>query len=1611
MKAHISRSPKSSPAPGQSKVKPPNLTLSGKIERPEEKVDIQRYQGINSLVMPTSFPTEPPPSLPENPLIQAKDTSPVPGEGFNLLPAEQRLTPVQPKPINQETIPEAEKRLQRNSSLSREERQGFQERLRSSILARHEQEMGGGVNNFSNSFQQPSLGPNLVQQQKEESSQNQDQPEVQGEPQAKSITQFPQKENKSPEQVNKVSGENPKSQAIQQTQENQTTSLPSIGNKTDTKAKLQEEQDELKAKKIGSKASQKTDLSQLPKPQNQEQPTEVKQPQTQQEKVTKQKPVEENTQGSVTPQAVSTSPQSSAGSSVNIPQGGGGAVAEVDEVAEVQAMEQRLAEVAPEEEQGNGQLSPAEKEVALTSLAADPAPAIPVSGGGGSGAAIEEKTTPEAPDVSQAEPKAALGQIAALPPAKLMTALGGLGAAVGKTVREQRAELAANPPEMETPSGKEKPAATKEVAKGEKPKPVEKKPEAQEIPTPQPEPLPPEKTPPKVTAAPPKVQGNEEGKLSESDAANIKASIGHLPTHDSGAKVMNPGPAPNLKLEGNADPQQAQEQKAELAKSAAEAKAKGQQDIAQPRGEQEIYSNLPQETLKAEIGGGGATAAGAMAPLPALGEGGGEAVSLIAQQEKGGEIQAAVVNAQGEMALKQQEHKTKVAEEKAQNQQQIEQLKQENFAQQEAERSKTQGEVQKLRGEWSQEQEKLVSQSQVDADQAIGEGMEKVNQEKAQAEEKANQEIQKGEEKAEQERQKGEQSAAKEKEKGEEKSGGIFGWLADKAKSFFDGIKQAVQKAFEVARAAMRAAIEGAKKLATAAIELGRKAIVGIIKGIGAALIAIGDKLLAAFPEVRDRFRKAIEDKVQQAEAAVNKLAEGLKTGIKAALDLLVKGLDAALGLLEKGMLAVVDGLGTMVSGALKFAEGAMQAFGAFAVLVKDVAANPMQWLSNLGAGASDGIRNHFWGAFKEQTQTWFNQKLEGILGLGGAIWGLLTKGGINIAQVGKMAWNAAKQALPSILIGILIEKLVSMIVPAAGAILTIIQGLQAAWGTVGSILQAFNRFIAFLKAVKGGNSGPQFGSMLAAGGVVLLDFVASFLLIKLGKVLKKLAGKLKGIAKGLAKKFKGKKGKKNKDNKDKKNNKGGNKKLRPIAQQAAQKGWKKAKKLTKKQVQPESLVKSQLSQTPVKKSGASVKTTLLTQGSTWMVESVATKQGKTAKANAGKGWVAKDTGGKNYYAGINNSSLHKKILKETATKLNQTNKGNTKDGNGDLQSAYNQKVNLAKQLEQKGQQKIDKRIKGIKFSVELEAYEGVKTDKKIATKMTISPNVEELETNIILDDRDNNFNDLAQAIQRSTGLRKTYKVVDEIDRLVDAIVKRVNANRSSPDKKIVTTLQMVDDTVIGGTSHKFMFKMKKHTGKPAFLIVERLSGNTDCASCEVNSGQSAPHNVVTAAHAKNAIDEALIRLLGTTNFTASVGSKLHTHMRGIAESTSKGAALPTKGEYQKQCSVCEGSAPGDTDGKYLAAQSLQQRAGGATAPGGATALSRGMDEQFQTTTPTARRDITHKRIENLISKLEREVQLATHTSGTPIDVLRTDPVKRNEFLTLLRRLLRKKVK
>ncbi|MGP3982001.1 eCIS core domain-containing protein [Streptomyces sp. KR80] len=744
-------------------------------------------------------------------------------------------------------------------------------------------------------------------------------------------------------------------------------------------------------------------------------------------------------------------------------------------------------------------------------------------GGGGGEAAPEEKQQ-DPPDVSGQDPKAAVQTVSKLAPDQAAAAMPGVNAATDKKIGEEQQRLDANPPKRERPSGAPRtqsappeaaapaPQVTGKVEKlgpeneGEKQRAKgSEKAEGQK--------------PTDNTPSPPLPVAKE---LSADEAENVEAAADAVPTVDPELRNKTVGPAPKIKLEGASDPKRTDDQAKALKEKQSEIQKTGREDVAKPMGEDQIFPDAPQEQLvgkatgRAGGKGGGEIKAGS-APKPGVG--------AVAKQERGSEIQGAAGQAQGDLVAKEKEHKQGEQQAKQEKQSEIDREVAQNAEKQTTERGRAAQEAQRERENWRSEQDKKIE----DADKKSEKEHTAKNKEIVKARDDKDKEVgdrkDKDNQQIDTERENAEKEAEKKKEE-KKPSGGFFGWLADKVKGFFSALLEAVTKVFEAARAAVNGIIDKFKEFANKAIDFVRDLAIKAINVLADALIAIGDVLLAAFPELRDKFRKAIEGLRDKAIAAVNKLADGLKKAVNALLDALAAGLNKLLDVLEAGIKAVIKIYQAVILGAIKFAQAAIEALGKFAALVADIAPDPGGWLKKAGSAAKTGITDHLWGAIKTGVKRWFDAKVEGILGLGKAVINALVKGCVSIKQIGKMAWDAIIASLPMMIASIVIEKVVSMIVPAAGAILTIVQGLMAAWQSLSSILSAFSKFWAYLKAVKAGPAACLFAEAVAAGIVALLDFIANFLMIRLSAATKGVGKRLKAMAqkimKGLKKTGKG---------------------------------------------------------------------------------------------------------------------------------------------------------------------------------------------------------------------------------------------------------------------------------------------------------------------------------------------------------------------------------------------------------------------------------------------------------------------------------------------------------
>ena len=326
-----------------------------------------------------------------------------------------------------------------------------------------------------------------------------------------------------------------------------------------------------------------------------------------------------------------------------------------------------------------------------------------------------EGTVGAIPDISAVDPATGLAQVGNLPPARLLSSLGLVSTAAERQATDEHERLAANAPERPrhpgAPATVEFPASARlAVANG-----------------------------PAPASLPPMPEGRDVQVRFQSDAL------------------------PHLPLEGSADPALVRQQRSSVLGGIEREKARGQQEAGRPLGEDELFPTTPAETLRGAVGemprGAGQAAA---QPKPAADE---ETASIIAQQEKGPEIQSAVGTGLASLAGQRQEYAQRTAGERARADIEMSQLEQANSQEQAGERAAAKLEVAGLRGQWTTAQQDLAAGAQREADAKTSETVATVAQERGAAEDQATAHYEQGQQEAQKARHEAETQAASERKK------------------------------------------------------------------------------------------------------------------------------------------------------------------------------------------------------------------------------------------------------------------------------------------------------------------------------------------------------------------------------------------------------------------------------------------------------------------------------------------------------------------------------------------------------------------------------------------------------------------------------------------------------------------------------------------------------------------------------------------------------------------------------------------------------------------------------------------------------------------------------
>ncbi|WP_432117480.1 eCIS core domain-containing protein [Streptomyces sp. bgisy032] len=751
--------------------------------------------------------------------------------------------------------------------------------------------------------------------------------------------------------------------------------------------------------------------------------------------------------------------------------------------------------------------------------------ARPAASGGSPGRARKE--TPP-PDVSRATPESGLSTAAGLKPHQALETLKGVDSAVGRSVDKERTALRKAPPAMRRPSGSPRtvPGGPKAAAPGTYTNAKVARTQAAAGRTPE---ITGERRPegevPGANVPEPSwwdiavtIGAQLLGKLLKEilPLDDLIDSILGLPTTDEGLRNARVGDAPRLPLENDSDPRRTDEQGRKLDERKNELHRSGREDAARPMGEDQIYPDVPKETLTGKVTGGkkGAQAGGTRSV-----SGGGvpvESASAVAEHDRGPQIRAGFAQGRQKMGQERQAKDKKAADDRERHDRDLKQEVEASGRKQSAARDKGRADIADSRDRWRKEQDDKVAE----IDDKKGRKYDKVRDDIKKKEEDTDKDVDKRTEddnkKIDDEQTNAEKEAEKKQQEGKDDADNWLEEAIEKLKQFFENLKNAIKSVFEKVRQVVTDLIDRFKQQVFKLIDDARNWVIEQINTFADALIALGDELLADYPAMRDKWRDTIDGARDWAVQKVNEAADALKEVAGKLLDGLCGALLAGLDALEGGLLAAVDIAESVTVGALEFGAAAVAALGEWAAIFNDIVSDPGDWISKAGAAAETGAKQHLFEEIKTAVRAWFGQKVQEIIGIPVEDFQELVSGGVTVEQMAQLAWDEAVPQLPFIIGVMVVEKVVAKLIPGAGWVMAVIDALQTAWGALSEILAAFGLFMDFLKSVKSGNGALPFAKAVAAGVVALLELIYQFLIEGVSRFMGKVAERLGDMLKGI---------------------------------------------------------------------------------------------------------------------------------------------------------------------------------------------------------------------------------------------------------------------------------------------------------------------------------------------------------------------------------------------------------------------------------------------------------------------------------------------------------------
>ncbi|MCU0440039.1 MAG: hypothetical protein MUC49_19300 [Raineya sp.] len=524
----------------------------------------------------------------------------------------------------------------------------------------------------------------------------------------------------------------------------------------------------------------------------------------------------------------------------------------------------------------------------------------------------------ESPQLDKSDSSAYLNSLGNSSPTDFMIGIGESGTTVTELQQKEQNELQENLPEIDQPTGLPTKDEKGKVEKGSKltkdnAKALKTQPKTKENPKDKIkveskiDPTKPTPTQTQRASVVEKIKGFfsrlfGSGAISE-QVEEIKAQIDTIPSKDESIKE-DLGKKPEVKLVGEADPEQNEQQKEQAEKQTLENKQKADQEVQKDFGENNLYPEIKKERLKPQIEVVALEKATELSlqkveKLPA------QAIATFNEHAKQ-QIDAKIQQGLAKEKEGKLEKESKSEQEKKTTDEKIAEETTKVETEQKTIQKNSQQEVEQNRKTWKQENDKILDKAQKDLDTEKNKTEKEISSHSEQVNKEIGQEYEKGDKAIKQEKINTEKQAEAKKAEAKNKKRSFWEKVGDAFSSFIEGIKNAINSLFDALKKFVKNTIERVKKLAVALIDKAKNFAIKMVKAYGEFAKGVVSIVLFAFPETARKINGLIDKAVDTAEQAINYLADKLKVAVCKFLDALGAVLVALLSVYQALFLALL---------------------------------------------------------------------------------------------------------------------------------------------------------------------------------------------------------------------------------------------------------------------------------------------------------------------------------------------------------------------------------------------------------------------------------------------------------------------------------------------------------------------------------------------------------------------------------------------------------------------------------------------------------------------------------------------------------------------------------